>query len=188
MNNPKSIVTGSIGAIAKQSGKSIAESFVSADMVILVDTSGSMNTNDSRGGQTRYQVACSELASLQNNMPGKIAVIAFSSDVSFCPSGVPLLLNCGTDIAGALKFAKIADVPDMKFILISDGEPDDEKEALDVAKTYKNKINVIYVGPEERPHGRDFLNRLAKSTGGSSVTVDRAKELQAGVMQLLKAG
>ena len=85
----------------------------------------------------------------------------------------------------ALSFVKIADLPGMKFILISDGEPDDEGETLRIAKTFTNKIDVIFVGPESLPFGRDFLNRLAASTGGKSVTADRAKELAASVTQLL---
>jgi len=45
------IVPGSIGAIAKSNRTSIAETFANADVVIIVDTSGSMHTNDSRGGK-----------------------------------------------------------------------------------------------------------------------------------------
>lgn len=182
------IIPGSLGAIAKQEGKSLAETFVNADLIIIVDTSASMSSSDSRGGKTRYQVACEELAHLQANHPGKIAVLSFSSDVVFCPSGVPVYLDASTDMAKALQFAKIADVPGMQFILISDGEPNDEQETLAVAKTYRNKISTIYVGPEERPTGRDFLQRLAAATGGQNITVDRAKELKAGIERLYLPG
>ena len=189
MNNPKSIITGSISSIAKQSGKSIAESFVGADVIVLVDTSGSMSARDSKNNQSRYDVACAELASLQQNLPGKVAVISFSSDVMFCPNGTPFNFGCSTDMVKALQFCKVADnIPNMRFILISDGEPDDKPGTLSIARTYKNKIDVIYVGSELHPTGRDFLQELARATGGKSVTVDRAKELQAGIVQLLKAG
>jgi hypothetical protein len=186
MNNQ--IVPGSIGAIAKQSGKSIAETFVSADVIVLVDVSGSMNSRDSRGGRSRYDVACEELRQLQNNLPGKIAVVGFSDYPEFAPSGVPYMQNSTTAMVEALKFVHIADVPGIRFILISDGEPNNEKETLKVAATFKNKIDVIFVGPEERPYGRDFLQRLAAATGGKSITVDRAKELNAGIMGLLECG
>jgi Mg-chelatase subunit ChlD len=182
------IVQGSIGAIAQQLGKSIAETFINADVIIIVDSSGSMGTPDSRGGRTRLEVANTELADLQGSMPGKIAVINFSSTVQFEPSGRPTDLGGGTNLVAALKFVKVADVPDMKFILISDGEPGDPDEAIRIAKTFTNHIDVIYVGPEDRPHGRDYLMRLAKTTGGKTVTADRAKELKAGVMGLLGAG
>lgn len=184
----KTIVVGSLGSIAKQSGKSLAETFLNADVVVIVDTSGSMAMRDSRLGQSRYTVACEELARLQNHLPGKIAVIAFSDMVLFCPSGVPTYFGGGTGMAGALRFAKVADVPGIRFILISDGQPDSEADTLAVAQTYKNRIDVVYCGPEEHPIGRDFLMRLAALTGGSSVTVDRAKELKAGVQALLSTG
>lgn len=173
----QTIVPGSLGALAKQEGKSVAETFVNVDLVVIVDTSGSMSTKDSRGGKSRYKIACEELTYLQAGHPGKIAVLAFSDEVQFCPSGVPTYLGGGTDMAQALRFAKIADVPGMQFILISDGEPNDEQETLAVAKTYRNKISTIYVGPEDQPAGREFLRRLAAATGGQTVIADRANLL-----------
>lgn len=182
------IVPGSLSAIAKQENKSIAETFVNADLIVIVDTSGSMEGLDSRGGKSRYDVACEELAYLQANHPGRIAVIAFSNDVMFCPTGIPTYFGSGTDMAKALQFAKIADVPGMQFILISDGEPDELQATLEVARTYRNKISTIYVGPESHPAGRDFLNRLAAATGGQTVTADRAKELKAKIETLYLPG
>lgn len=183
MNN--TIVPGSLGAMARTQKTSIAQSFMSAECIVIVDTSGSMDSNDSRGGKSRYEVACDELAYLQGQMPGKIAVIAFSSKVLFCPNGVPFYYGEGTNLVGALQFVKVADVPGMRFILISDGEPFNPEECLRVAKTFKNRIDVIYVGPEDRPDGRDFLTRLSKVCGGTTVTSDRAKELGATVQNLL---
>jgi Mg-chelatase subunit ChlD len=182
------IIPGSLSSLATQSKKSIAETFIGADVIVIVDVSGSMADCDSRGGLSRYEVACQELAKLQNSLPGKIAVIGFSSDTEFCPGGLPYFQQGGTDMAKALKFVKIADLPGMRFILISDGKPDDENETLKIAKSFQAHIDVIYVGPESMPFGRDFLNRLAAATGGKSVTADRAKELAASVTQLLGSG
>lgn len=186
--NANAIVPGSLSAIAKQEHKSIAETIVNADLIVIVDTSGSMTANDSRSGKSRYEVACEELAALQADHPGKIAVLAFSDDVIFCPSGIPTYFGFGTDMAKALQFAKISDVPGVQFVLISDGEPEDETKTLQVAKTYRNKISTIYVGPEEHPTGRDFLQRLAAATGGQTITVDRAKELKSGIEKLYLPG
>lgn len=183
--NQTAIIKGSIGAIAKQNNKSLAETFMSADAIVIVDTSSSMDTYDSRGGRTRYDVACDELAALQNNLPGKVAVLAFSDQTMFCPSGQPYRYGSGTNLAGALKFAKAADVPGMRFIVISDGQPDSESEALAVARTYKNKIDVIYVGPESNPTGRIFLQRLANESGGQIITADRAQNLLDAAQTLL---
>jgi hypothetical protein len=144
-----------------------------------------MSSSDSRNGQSRYEVACFELAQLQNSLPGKIAVLAFSSEVVFNPSGQPQYMGGGTALDKALKFAKIADVPGMRFIVISDGEPDSQQDALAVAKTYKNQLDVIYVGPEDYPAGREFLTRLAQASGGQAITADRAKELAKSIEKLL---
>ncbi len=183
----REIIPGSLGAIATKENKSIAETFLSCDIICIVDTSGSMKASDSRGGSTRYQVACEELAALQNSLPGKIAVIAFSDIALFCPNGIPNFLGGGTHLAKALQFTKVADnIPGMRFILISDGEPSDESESLRIAASYKNKIDVIYVGPEEYQAGRDFLTRLAKASGGHTITADRAKELASSVRLLLQ--
>lgn len=184
------LVTGSLQDIAQQKNQGLAETFMQCDVIILVDTSGSMDARDSRNKKSRYEVACEELKGLQGSLPGKIAVISFSSDVQFCPSGVPVFQGSGTDMAKALKFAKLADtISGMRFILISDGEPGSESETLAVAMTYNNQIDTIFVGPEERPAGRDFLQRLASASGGQTITADRAKELKASVeTMLLKAG
>ncbi len=179
------IVPGSIGALSTQNNKSIAETFMQADCIVIVDVSGSMSTEDSRGGKTRYEVACQELSMLQKNLPGKIAVIGFSHDTEFCPGGIPTMQGGGTDMEKALRFVKIADLPGMKFILISDGEPDEHQKTLSIAGTFQNKIDTIYVGSESNPSGRDFLQRLARATGGQAVTAEAAKQLQATVGRLL---
>lgn len=172
------IIPGSLSAIAKREGQSLAETFLNADAVIIVDTSGSMETNDSRGGRRRYDVALDELAQLQAHMPGKLAVIAFSNGPIFCPGGQPPLLGGGTNLAGALKFAKVADVEGMRFVVISDGEPNDERAALAVAATYTNRIDTIFVGPENDWHGgQAFLQQLAAASGGKHLAADRAMEL-----------
>ena len=182
----KGIVKGSLTDIAATQRQSLAQTFVSAEVVILVDTSGSMGTYDSRGGRTRYDVACEELTALQGNLPGKLAVLSFSDNTLFCPDGKPFNQNGSTDLARALKFAKVADVPGIRFIVISDGEPNDANAALKEAARYHNRIDVIYVGPETMPAGRDFLTRLATASGGQAMTADRAQNLLATTQRLLE--
>lgn len=179
------IIRGSLGAIAQVSGKSIAETFINADCIVIVDTSSSMSAHDSRGGRSRYDIACQELAGLQQNLPGKIAVLSFSNTVQFCPNGQPINFGGGTDLAGALRFARTADVSGMRFIVISDGQPDDERAAMSEARKYKNKIDVIYVGPEDHPAGREYLEKLARASGGQAVTADRAQGLLEAAQRLL---
>jgi Mg-chelatase subunit ChlD len=184
MNN--AIVQGSLRAIAQQSGKSLAESFLSCDVIVIVDTSGSMHSQDAPGGLSRYDAACKELASLQSHLPGKVAVISFASDTQFCPAGIPVNLGGGTNMAGALTFVKCADaIEGMRFFLISDGQANDERATMEVAKKFQNKIDTIYVGPEDHPVGRDFLIRLAASTGGTHTLAAQTKELTQKIETLL---
>lgn len=183
----QALIRGSLEQVAQSNGQSLAQTFISADVVVIVDCSGSMATEDSLGGRSRYGQACKELETLQGNLPGKVALVSFGSTTIFCPSGIPLQPRGGTDLQGALKFCKVADIPGaMRFIVISDGQPDDENGALQVAKTYKNKIDTIFVGPEGG-YGLDFLKRLAAASGGSHVTAAAALGLASSVQNLLAA-
>ena len=47
------VVKGSLTDIAKQNGTSLAETFLSADVIVLVDTSSSMEAHDAPGGKSR---------------------------------------------------------------------------------------------------------------------------------------
>jgi hypothetical protein len=179
------LVTGSITEVALKSGKSLALAFMAIETVVLVDTSGSMAANDSRGGKSRYDVACTELSLIQANNPGKVLILSFSDNTEVCLNGIPKFLCEGTMVSQALNFAKQYDLPGMKFILISDGEPLDPDHALEVAKTYQNAISTVYVGPPDELSGRKFLEKLASLTGGKTVTADRAKELAQSISQLL---
>jgi hypothetical protein len=182
------IVPGSLTALAQQSGMSIAESFMQADVVILVDVSSSMSENDSRGGQSRYEVAMSELTKLQASIPGKIAVISFSTGVQFCPGGVPVFSGGSTALTKALQFVQVADGL-VRFIVVSDGCPDDTVGALDLAATFTSQIDTVYVGPESDVHGgRLFLERLARARGGQAVTAKCADQLAERVQTLLLNG
>jgi Mg-chelatase subunit ChlD len=171
------IIPGSLGAIAQQKNQSLAETFLNAEVVVIVDTSGSMGMNDAGDGMTRYDRACHELALLQQRNQGKVAVVGFSNFPQFYPGGQPSHTGADTKMAKALEFTKVADVEGMTFFLISDGQPTDgEDYVLIIAKEYKNKINTIYCGPEGGS-GQDFLARLAGASGGRFATADRVKEL-----------
>jgi len=179
------IVVGSIGDVAQKSSQSIAHSFVNAKIIAVVDVSGSMAVHDARDGQSRYDVALQELATLQRRNPGEVAVLAFSSKVEFIPGGVPPLFGKGTDLAGALRFAKMADAPGLRFVVISDGQPNDEQTALAAARAIKARIDVVYVGPEGGA-GSQFLAQLA-NTGRGQVAKVSINELSNTVERLALA-
>lgn len=163
-----SLVYGSLGDIAGRSGKSVAETFLSVDALVLVDTSHSMDIDDCPGGRRRYEVACEQLIRLQREIPGKVGVISWSSSAYFCPGGLPKAPFGSTNLAGALDFVKPADGCGIRMIVISDGEPDNQKAALDLAAKFQTKIDTIYCGPE-MGSGKEFLIRLSLLTGGQAV-------------------
>lgn len=178
------VVKGSLADVTRQNHTHLAASFVNAECVILVDTSGSMGAKDAIGGRSRFDQACDELAKLQSVLPGKLAVLSFSSSVTFCPTGTPDFIGGSTDLAGALDYAKVADVGDMQFIVISDGEPNNPITALAAARKYTGKIDTVFVGPEGGS-GRDFLDKLAKASGGQAVKAHQATALADKLHRLL---
>lgn len=165
MNTNTGIVRGSLSDIARQDNVGLAESFLGADAIVLVDVSSSMSARDLYDDRSRYEAACDELTKLQARLPGKIAVIAFSSAAQFCPNGTPPFFGGGTNMAGALTFVHVADDCGIQFVLISDGEPNDEAATLQVARQFKSRIDTIFIG-REGEHGVKFLRQLAAATGG----------------------
>lgn len=155
---------GSLATIAAQNNQSLAESFLSADAIVIVDVSASMESRDSRGGKSRYVVACEELARLQADLPGKVAVISFADNVRFEPGGIPNLPGGSTDLAAALRFVHVADGC-VQFFVISDGEPNDPAGALKVARQFESALNCVFVGPPGSA-GEEFLRQLANATKG----------------------
>ena len=184
MQETGSIVPGSLSSMATLNNQTLAETFLNADVVVIVDVSGSMGSQDAGDGMTRFEKACSELALLQQRNQGKVAVIGFSNDPMFYPGGKPSFMGAGTRMDDALAYAKVADVDGMAFFLISDGEPSSRVDALNVASQYKNKINTIYVGPEGG-EGQKFLARLAEASGGVFATAEKVKELASTVETML---
>ena len=183
------IIPGSLTAISQHSNKFLAESFLSVDVLLLVDMSGSMLANDA-DGKARHEVAASELRRLQTEMPGKIGVVAFSNKAEFCPSGIPTPMFGGTNMVNALQLIKPADGVGIRFILISDGLPDDAEETLRVARGFETHIDTVYIGPESGfdSYGKEFLKKLAACTGGQGLESEGIAQLAEPVRLLLEAG
>ena len=163
----QAITVGSLAAMSKRENLTLAESFLSVDAILVVDMSGSMASNDAPGGISRYEAAEKELRQLQKQLPGKVAIVAFSSSPQFCPGGIPPRIGGSTDMAAALHFVKAADGL-AKIVLISDGEPDSRSAALAAAGEFAHQIDTVYIGPE-MGWGRQFLEELAAATGGKSM-------------------
>lgn len=159
-----SSIKGSLQSIANKSMITVAQAFVDCEVIVLMDSSASMTAEDAPG-QSRWRKACNQLAKLQSENPGKVCLICFDDKQTFEPSGIARYPNGSTDIAGALSFVWKADDTGLKFVVISDGEPDDDEAAIAMARQFKSKISCIYIGPEGG-YGARFLKRLSGVTGG----------------------
>lgn len=180
-------VRGSLQQWSVATGLPLAKAMLRVNACIIVDCSGSMTAQDAPGGRTRYDVACTELATLQGDLPGKLAIFGFHDDCIFCPGGKLPPAILGTNLAGALNYCKRFDLPEMKIILISDGEPNDAYTALEAARSYRNRIDTIFVGPRLMPpsEGEKFLTQIAMLRQGESVTCDRLAGLLPAMQRLL---
>ena len=181
---PEAIVTGSLRAVARRRGRPLAEQFLDVEHVALVDVSPSMEARDGPGGRARIDVAQEALAVLQAEFPGRIAVFAFADGCRLVAGGVPRCAGGGTDLAGALRTTRPYDGLVARFVLISDGEPDDPEGALEIARAYRTPISTVYCGPEGGPGG-PFLQRLAAVAGGRHADAARAAGLADAVRPLL---
>lgn len=167
---PGSIVPGSIAAMAQANGGRIAP----PEVIIIFDHSGSTEIIDANllDGRrvSRYQAACEQLAIIQARLPGKIAVLAFADEVTPCPGGVPPEPTGFTNLTGALRFAREADTGAVRFIVISDGAPNNKGTALAVAGEYAGQIDTVLVGELDEWERKDctaFMEELARIGRGT---------------------
>jgi hypothetical protein len=160
---------GSLQDVSESTGKSITELLMEVDHMIVVDTSYSMTTKDAGTGQEqRHDVALKELESLQSQLSGKIAVISGSIDAIFCPTGIPIRQDHGTNFFNWLTFIKNFDGTGIKFYLVSDGE-DYGDHTIELAGKFETPINCIYVGPERGASGISFLRQISDASRGKYV-------------------
>ena len=66
------IVPGSMADIAQRENISLAESFLTCDVLVLIDQSGSMAAHDAPGGLSRFDAAQNELSRLQRENPAAL--------------------------------------------------------------------------------------------------------------------
>ena len=73
--NQLTVVPGSLLDAAQRNNTSLAESFLSCDALVIVDSSASMTNRDASSDRTRHQAARDELRQLQSSLPGRVGVI-----------------------------------------------------------------------------------------------------------------
>jgi len=135
-----------------------------AKIVLLLDVSGSMSEHV---GEKR------KIDHLREAVQNYTALrkVSFSGDIYENSIPDP---KTNTDLAYAFEYL-LSSNP-LEIILISDGLPDSEIDAINTAKLLNCPVNIIYVGPGS-DKGETFMKRLAFETQGKQVTVDTTKEL-----------
>lgn len=167
---------GSINDVAARKGQSISEVMADADAIVMIDVSGSMADPVSsmygsygyNSGPTRWQAANDALASLQQKFEGRIIVIKFDVTADWVLDGNIPAANGSTNLTDALLLAKEFDETGMRFIVISDGEPNSVHEAKRVADSFVDPIDTIYIGPAHG-HGGQFLKSISTGTAMDKV-------------------
>ena len=145
------------------------------DVMLLVDVSGSMAAEiepvkqypgePHRQGKRCIDALREVVNDLKSQSNEPIPMIAFGlsdmSSVNFVhdipePGG-------GTPLAAALDLAR--EYGANRVVVISDGIPDDQNAAMEAARRFAGRIDVVFVGvPGD--HGSIFLDELARKSGG----------------------
>jgi hypothetical protein len=138
------------------------------ETLLLLDASYSMSDNDSNG-ISKMQT----LGKMIKTMPNADKIY-FNSDIMNYGkrTDTPQPGGAGTFLADAFKYIKSKSYTNIykKIILISDGMPNSENEAIESALDLKKPINIIFIG-DKGSDGERFMQRLAKATGGSNITL-----------------
>jgi hypothetical protein len=136
--------------------------------VILIDVSSSMETLV--GAMRRIDALATVLAATVQGTPG-VRIFAFNNgiielDNAVSEHGINLPEPSGsTALAEAIE--EIAQLRPRQLLIITDGEPDDERAALTQAKLLNCVIHVRFVGDERNRAAIAFCRNLALcSVGG----------------------
>lgn len=143
-----------------------AEIVKEGETLLLLDASTSMDDHDSNGIPKMKT-----LGKMIKTMPNADKIY-FNSDVfNYGKRTDTPAPNGNTDLALAFEYIKSNCMNKYKkIILISDGEPFSEHEAIQAALELKQPINIIFIGIKGST-GEDFMKRLAQITGGTNITL-----------------
>lgn len=135
--------------------------------LFALDVSGSM---DDKIGEKRK---INHLRDVMAKYPDA-KILCFSSNIKKA-SGTQSIPDPGgsTNLAGAFKYINenmMKIEPPERIVLVSDGEPDDERGALERAKNLSLPIDIIFIG-EKDSKGHKFMHQLATATGGQEFQV-----------------
>lgn len=182
------LVVGSLKQVAKKQGKEVSAVIADAILdgtakIVIVDVSASMGNSDASEGQQRIRAAQRELERLQEQYPGEIILVEFSSSASFRFDGKLSAPNRLTNLISALALVEEYDGL-CDIWVITDGEDLSIDKCLQYAKTHKSKINTVFMGTSD-PSAIDFLKNLSRLSGGQHAVTVSPGMLAAPVMGML---
>jgi hypothetical protein len=152
--------------------------------ILLVDASSSMG-NHLASGERRVDAMRKVVDMLRETHP--VPVVSFQG--SYANSTIAVVDEIpepsgGTPLHEAIDFC--TDKGATHIVLVSDGVPASEGEALDAARRFGGVIDVFYIG-DGNDKGARFCQRLAQATGGTANVDDLGapKQLHAKIAGLL---
>lgn len=171
--NPLAAIVARAGKVLPATTGATARAAARGDLLILADISASMK--DGAGAARKIDSLRESLASVLVDAP-HASIAAFGSQVTVLPAGAPLpepaggtALHLGLEKAG----------PYRRVLVISDGEPDSESDALRVAARIVaggTRIDTLFVGADTDRAGIAFMRRLADAGRGTALTVDIVRQ------------
>ncbi len=148
-----------------------------SEAIFICDYSGSMY--DMNEGMCLFEHMNSILRKIQ-----AINILAFADFCKFTniPLDNPVGIGSRTDMAQALSLVKTKYSSFKKFILISDGFPNNPELTLEKAKELNHPIECIYLGMPNSD-GYLFLEKLANIANGTITNVDTKDPLFGGLLE-----
>ena len=180
------MVKGSVAQVATSNRTTLGQAiFDNVEVLLMVDRSYSMTTNDGPDRTTRFDQAIKASGNVQREHPGKVLILQFDDEWAFKPNGYIDYPGGGTDITGLLHYIKRLGIDDMgiKLILTSDGE-DNADGAVQIAEKFNCKIHTIFCGAGG---GSRTLDAIAKASGGASLKTSEPGLIGAPIAGLLEA-
>lgn len=194
-NENKSLVRSAEKTLTVKSLKDLVRVRTSENPVLLIDVSGSMGAT-MRNGKTRITGLREVVKGLQEKRPTTMVAFGLQGNVPVHPlepmqtseqvAFVDMVPDAqgGTPLAEGIDFCRANGFG--RCVVISDGGPNDPHRAMESARAFGGRIDVIFVGDPGDP-GSYFLDGLAQATGGSRFEGDlsEVKEITGAVVGLL---
>lgn len=164
---PKSVADAIALYRRSEMGKALAA--IPSDVAIVCDMSGSMREKVDRltlrDARRRVDFLREALAEVVAMVPAaKLIGFNYTAREVATPDDLGEPVG-STHVEAGLELAKLNRA--RHVVLISDGEPTDERASLATAATMRGVvIDCVYVGPETNTIAVDFMRRLAAANGG----------------------